>query len=140
MYRSIASFKRRLNPIDSYCYIGPCPSLNIILLFIPRVSMAVPGIFLRRLIAQCCMFYFDQAFDCDRTLICSPIKDNIPLILQRDQRIEYFCLVLPLGRHILCKCSKDIIRGDYNCCELFQWIGPGKTPGKFLQYAVKINR
>jgi len=30
------------------------------------------------------MIYFDQAFDGDAALICSPIKDNIPLILQRD--------------------------------------------------------
>lgn len=86
------------------------------------------------------MVYFDQAFDGDRTLVRRPIKYNVALILQRDQRIEYFCLVLPLGRHILCKCSKDIIRGNDDCCELFQWAGPGKTPGKFLQYAVKINR
>ena len=140
MYRSMASFKRRSNSIGSYCYIGPSLPLISYLYLFRVVSVTVIGIFLRRLIAQYCMVYFDQAFDGDAAFICSPIKDNIPLILERDQRIEDFCLVLPLFRHILCKCSMDIIRGDYNYCELFQWAGPGKTPGKFLQYAVKINR
>lgn len=54
-----------------------------------------------------------------------------------DQGIEYFCLVLPLGGHILGKCPLDIVRGQHKSGELLQRTAPGIAPGKPAQYAVK---